>query len=77
MIKIHIKESEGEKNIPLPYFAIKSYLLKAIEVTGNNEEHKKIVNETIKILRSYAKKNPGFVLIDIHDKEGTEVKITL
>ena len=77
MIKIHIKESEGEKNIPLPYFAIKSFLLKANEETGNNEEHKKFVNETIKVLRSYAKKYPGFVLIDIHDKEGTEVKITL
>lgn len=77
MIKIHIKEPEGEKSIPLPYFAIKSFLLKANEVTGNNEGHKKFVNETITVLRSYAKKNPGFVLIDIYDKEGTEVKITL
>lgn len=77
MIKIHIKESEGEKNIPLPYFAIKSFLLKANEVTGNREDTKKFANEMVKALSSFGKKNPGFVLVDIHDKEGTEVKIIL
>ncbi len=77
MVKIHIKEPESEKSIPIPYFAIKSFLLKANEVTGNSEEHKKSVNELMKVLRTFTKKNPGFVLVDIHDKEGTEVKITL
>ncbi|MBE6588212.1 MAG: hypothetical protein E7647_07360 [Ruminococcaceae bacterium] len=77
MIKIHINESEGEKSIPLPYFAIKSFLLKANEATENNAESVKSVNEIIKALKKFAKSNPGFVLIDIHDKDGTNVKITL
>ena len=77
MIKIHIKEPEGEKTIPIPYFAVKSFLLKANEATGSSGEHKKSVNELIKVLRTYAKKNPGFVLVDIHDKEGTDVTISL
>ena len=77
MIKIHIKEPEGEKTIPLPYFAIKSFFYKASNATGIGEDTKKGVKEIIKVLQAFAKDNPGFVLIDIQDKEGTGVKITL
>ncbi len=77
MVKIHIKELEGDKTIPLPYFAIKKFLIKANESSQNNEENIQKINDIIKAIKAFAKKHPGFVLAEIQDKQGTGITISL
>ncbi len=75
MIKICINDPEEkiEKVIPMPYIVIEKILSHAL----NGEDNKDTINDVLKQLKSFSKKNPGFAIVDIHDHEGTTIKITI
>ncbi|MBE6714760.1 MAG: hypothetical protein E7575_05695 [Ruminococcaceae bacterium] len=75
MIKIRIldPESEKEKVIPIPYFAMK----KVLGVVIQTEKGKGCLDKIVSDLKKFSKKNPGFIFVDIKDSDGTEVTITL
>jgi len=75
MIKICIKDPEEhiDKVIPLPYVIIK----KALGNASDNGKSTDAINDVLKQLKRFAKRNPGFVIVDIHESGGTTIKITI
>jgi len=79
MIKIRVKDNTESKPrvIPVPYTALGMIFGKA-DISESGEAVPGALGKTIiKELKQFAKKNPGFVFIEVKDSDGSEVTITL
>ena len=82
-MKIEIQESgaEGIKTFRFPLCLIPCRLVG--RMLANQEDRtilkgsEEAVSSFLKVLKHFAKENPGWVLVECEDEEGEKVKITL
>ncbi len=80
-MKITIKEDGKERNIILPtgllLNGLSANLIANKADIGEGDLKAETLNKAFKALKSYARRNPDFVLVEVEEGNGESVRITL